>query len=388
MVSYNHLIPIDDMLKWRRHLHMYPELSHKEYETTRYIINTLKEFGGNLEISQPTPTSVTALLRGAKPGKTIALRADIDALPVKEETGLEFSSKNADVMHACGHDAHISMLLGAAKILTQMKDSLVGNVRFIFQHAEEVPPGGAPEMIEQGVLDDVDMIFAMHIWPYIPVGTVATRKGIFFASSDFFELTIQGKGSHASTPHLSIDPITIGSELINNLNNIVSRIINPFDPVVISFGEFSAGKTANVIPDTARIQASIRATTQEMRIHMKKTIEAIIEHVCEMYGAKYYLNYVLGIAPIINPDKETDYVIAAAEKVAKHVNPNALPMMSSEDFSAYLEHRPGCYYLIGAGTQEDGVEYMNHHPKFCIREEAMPYGCKMHVQIVLDRIGM
>ncbi|MBO0468065.1 amidohydrolase [Enterococcus plantarum] len=387
MTNIQEQMPQADMIKWRRHLHRHPELSFHEVETAKYIQKVLADFP-NLEVTSLTENSVIATLKGSKPGKTIALRADIDALPIMEEADVDFPSENPGVMHACGHDTHTAMLLGAIKVLSGMQDKIAGTVKFIFQPAEEEPPGGAKLLVEAGVMDDVDMVFGLHIAPNIPVGMVGTRKGAASAASDVFTLKIQGKGSHGSTPDLSVDPIMIGVEIINNLNNIVSRNISPFDNAVISIGEFNAGKTANVIPDTAQIQGTVRTNNKEVRQFIKTRIEGIIEGICKMYGASYDLDYLLGYSEVNNDSDATDIVLAAAEKVVgKERIFEAPKMMGGEDFSAYTDVKPGSFFILGGGTAAEGCGYMNHHPKFKIMEECFPVGSGMHAQLILDILG-
>ncbi|ALR99957.1 peptidase M20 [Enterococcus silesiacus] len=387
MTTIQEQMPQADMVKWRRYLHRHPELSFHEVETAKYIQKVLADFP-NLEVSSLTENSVIAILKGNKPGKTIALRADIDALPIMEEADVDFPSKNPGVMHACGHDTHTAMLLGAAKVLSGMQDKIAGTVKFIFQPAEEEPPGGAKLLVEAGIMDDVDMVFGLHIAPNIPVGMVGTRKGAASAASDVFTLKIQGKGSHGSTPDLSVDPIMIGVEIINNLNNIVSRNISPFDNAVISIGEFNAGKTANVIPDTAKIQGTVRTNNKEVRQFIQKRIEGIIDGICKMYDAAYDLNYLLGYSEVNNDSEATDIVRAVAEKVVGQERMFEAPkMMGGEDFSAYTDVRPGSFFILGGGTAAEGCGYMNHHPKFKIMEECFPVGSGMHAQLILDILG-
>lgn len=387
MTTIQEQMPQTDMIKWRRHLHRYPELSFHEVETAKYIQKVLAEFS-NLQVSSLTENSVIAILKGNKPGKTIALRADIDALPIMEEADVPFQSENPGVMHACGHDTHTAMLLGAVKVLSTMQDKIAGTVKFIFQPAEEVPPGGAKLLVEAGVMEDVDMVFGLHIAPNIPVGMIGTRKGAVSAASDVFTLKIKGRGSHGSTPDLSIDPIMIGVEIINNLNNIVSRNISPFDNAVISIGEFNAGKTANVIPDTAQIKGTVRTNDKEVRLFIKKRIEDIIDGICKMYDASYELDYLFGYSEVNNDSRATDIVIAAAEKVVgKNEMFEAPKMMGGEDFSAYTDVRPGSFFILGGGTAAQECGYMNHHPKFKIMEDCFPVGAGMHVQLILDILG-
>ncbi|MBU5307535.1 amidohydrolase [Clostridioides mangenotii] len=381
------LVQKDKMVEWRRHIHSHPELSFHEVETAKYIKSILETYP-NLEISSLTETSVIAVLKGSKPGKTIAFRADIDALPVHEETDIDSRSKIEGVMHACGHDTHTAMLLGAVDTLSKLQDEIEGQVKFIFQPAEEKPPGGAKFLVEAGVLDDVDMIFGLHVMPNIPVGMISVSEGSITASSDSVTIVVKGKGSHSSSPELSIDPILIGVEIINNINHIVSRNVSPFDNLVISAGEFNSGKTANVIPNTARIQLSIRSKKPEIRMYAKKRIEEIVNGVCSMYSADYDLDYLLGYSSVKNDSAATDFVFRAGERIVGKDNIIAIPKsMSSDDFSAYTEVKPGSYYILGAGTKEEGCGYMIHSPKFKFNEDALQIGAAMHVQIVLEVLG-
>lgn len=387
MINLQEIVPQTEMVEWRRHLHRFPEVSFKEVETAKYIRNVLSTFP-NLEVTSLTANSVIAILKGKKPGKTIALRADIDALPITEESDVEFKSENPGVMHACGHDTHTAMLLGAVKTLTNMQDKIAGTVKFIFQPAEEEPPGGAKLLVEAGVMADVDMVFGLHIFPSLPTGTIGTRVGALTASSDIFTLQIQGKGSHGSTPELAVDPILVGVEIISNLNNIVSRNIGAFSNAVLSIGEFNSGATANVIPDTARIQGTVRTNDKHIRLLMKKRIEDTIAGICEIYGATYELDYILGYSQVMNDSEATAIVKQAAERVVGVEKMFETPqMMGGEDFSAYTDVKPGSFFILGGGTAEEGCGYMNHHPKFKIIEDCLKVGAAMHTQIVLDLLG-
>lgn len=378
------LIPVTDIIKWRRHLHEHPELSFHEVETAKYIYDVLSGFE-HLTLSTPTENSVIAVLKGAKEGETIALRADIDALPILEEADVDFPSQNPGVMHACGHDTHTAMLLGAAKVLTGMHADIAGTVKFIFQPAEEVPPGGAKAIVEAGVLDDVDKVFGIHIFPTIPCGAIGMRIGAASAASDVFELKIQGRGSHGSMPELSVDPILVGAEIITNLNHIVSRNVAALDSAVISIGEFTSGNSANVIPDTARLQGTVRTNSKETRLYVKKRIEEMIEHITKMYGATYDLNYTMGYSAVMNDPGTTELVHEAALKVVGEKGIFEAPaMMGGEDFSAYTDVVKGTFFILGAGEAKDGYGFMNHHPKFKIDEAALPVGTMMEVQLILD----
>lgn len=248
----------EQLVAWRRHLHRHPELSFQEENTARFVTDTLASFGG-LELSHPTPTSVVARLTGAKPGKILALRADMDALPILEENEFEFASGKPGVMHACGHDGHTAMLLAAARLLTERRDKLHGEIRFIFQHAEELPPGGAIELVEAGVMDGVDWVFGEHLASQLPVGQIGIAYGDMAASPDNFTIFIKGYGGHAGFPHRAVDTIAVGAQIVANVQHIVSRYTNPLDRLVVSVTQFTAGASHNVIPDTAILKGTVRS---------------------------------------------------------------------------------------------------------------------------------
>lgn len=377
-------MPQEKMVKWRRHLHKHPELSFHEYETARYIEEILKSYS-ELTIQKLTETSVVAVLKGAKPGKTIALRADIDALPITEEADVEFKSENPGVMHACGHDTHTAMLLGAVDTLVKMQDDLSGTVKFIFQHAEELPPGGAVELVRAGVMDDVDMVFGLHIFPMIPTGMIGISPGAFSSASDIATLLIKGKGAHGSMPDLAVDPILIGSEIVINLNHIISRNVSPLANSVISVGAFHSGTVANIIPDTAQLELTIRNNDPKVHEFMKNRMEEVIAGVCKMYGAEYEFDYTYGYDAVINDEKAVELVKEAALKTVGEENFFLMsPMMGGEDFSAYTQIRPGAFFVLGGGSADDGYRYINHHPKFKIDEDCFSSGAAMHVQLILD----
>lgn len=377
----------EHIIGWRRHLHQHPEVSFKEVETAKYVSEILASFGV-YELMHPTPTSVIATLKGATPGKVIALRADMDALPIHEEADVDFKSLNDGVMHACGHDAHTAMLLGAAEALAQMKDELSGTVKLIFQHAEELLPGGAREIVAAGVLDDVDLVFGLHVFPMMKTGSVGYLTGPLTAASDTFTLKIQGRGAHGSMPDLSIDPINIGVEIINSINHIISREISPFDTAVISMGKFNSGNAANVIPDTAELMGTVRTLNPDTRVFIKERIYDTIANICNIYKATFDLDYKLGYDPVINDDVATSYVIEAAKKLLpSDAIFEGKTMMGGEDFSAYTNVKPGSFFMLGVGLAEDGYGYINHHPKFKIDEAALIVGAEMFVQLIVDLLG-
>jgi amidohydrolase len=367
----------DEVIEWRRFLHKYPELSFQEEKTAQFVYETLQTFG-DLEISCPTNTSIMARLIGQQPGKVIALRADMDALPIEEENDFDFVSQNSGVMHACGHDGHTAMLLGAAKILTRLKDQIKGEVRFLFQHAEELPPGGAKEMVKAGVLEGVDMIIGCHLMSTLPLGKIGLSYGPMMAGADTFQITVVGKGGHASQPELTIDPIAIGTQVVTNLQHIVSRNLDAQETLVISVTQFHAGSAINVIPSRVSIGGSVRSFNLELREKIPTFIERIVKGITEAHGATYEFDYQFGYAPTINDEEITRLMDETiCELFSEESREIIKPIMGSEDFSAYQKVVPGTFIQIGAGNEEKGIIYPHHHPKFTFDEQALQYGVKL-----------
>lgn len=372
-----------DVLKWRRHLHEHPELSFKEVETSQFIYDTLSQFE-NLSLSRPTKTSVIAKLKGAKPGQVLAMRADIDALPIREETGLSFASKNEGIMHACGHDGHTAMLLGAAKVLNELQAEISGEIIFIFQHAEEVPPGGAQEMVKAGVMENVDKVIGMHLWSTIPVGKIGVTPGAATAASDLFDLTIHGKAGHASSPETSTDALAIGAQIVNGIHHIVSRSISPLESGVLSVTRFRSGDAYNVIPDTATIGGSVRALSQEVREKLRSRIEEVANGIAAAHGATVTYEYDYGYDPVINDEQVTNELVTMLENIfSKEQVAFIPPMLGGEDFSAFSNEAPGCYVRVGAQNLAKGIGYPHHHPSFDIDEEALKIGLTIFVYAAL-----
>ena len=377
-----------DVIGWRRHLHMHPEISFQEEKTAQFVYETLQSFG-NLEISRPTKTSVVARLFGGQPGKVLGLRADMDALAIHEENNFEFASKVPGVMHACGHDAHTAMLLGTAKILTSMKELIKGEVRFVFQHAEEIHPGGAQEMVKAGVLDGVDCMVGVHLISTIPVGKIVLNYGPVTANSDRFDITIKGKGGHASQPENAIDPLVIGAQVVTNLQQIVARNANPQDKLVLSVTNFQAGLGAyNVIPDSVKLSGSVRSFGEEVRELTVRSMERIVKGITEAHGATYELDYRYGYGSVINEENVTKLV---EETILEQWDENPLlempALMGGEDFSAFSNEVPSCFVLIGAGNEEKGITYPHHHPRFTVDEDSFKDGVKLFVHTVQKILG-
>ncbi|PTM59051.1 M20 family metallopeptidase [Desmospora activa] len=374
----------EEVIQWRRFLHQNPELSFEEENTSQFVFDTLQSIDG-LVLERPTKTSVVARLIGTQPGKVLAMRADMDALPIQEENRCEYTSKKAGVMHACGHDAHTAMLLGAAKILSQWKDQLKGEIRFIFQHAEELHPGGAQEMVKAGVIDGVDQIIGIHLMSTIPIGQISVRTGPVTANSDRFDITIQGKGGHASQPEESIDPIAIASQVIGNLQHIVSRNVNPLEQLVITITQFHGGSAYNIIPDTVELAGTVRSFQPEVRQQATTLIDQIVKGVTAAHGASYQFDYRRGYSSVVNNPEVAKLM---EETVVKTFGEEWLadlpPAMGGEDFSAFAEKVPACFVFVGAGNEEKGIIYPHHHPRFDIDEDALEHGVKLFVQAAIN----
>ncbi len=376
----------NEVIEWRRYLHHNPELSFEEERTSQFVYNTLESFGG-LELSRPTKTSVLARLRGAHPGPVLAIRADMDALPIQEENTFGFVSQTPGKMHACGHDGHTAMLLGTAKILTGFKEKIHGEVRFIFQHAEELFPGGAQEMVDAGVMDGVSSVIGIHLWSLLEVGKIAVRSGPFMAAPDTFFITIRGKGGHAAMPHVTVDPVVIAAQVVTNLQHIVSRNIDPLDPVVLSVTQFHAGTAHNVIPETVELNGTVRSFKPELRTEVPRLMEQIVKGITEAHGASYEFRYEKGYRPVINDETVTEKIRnVLVEVFGEDIVVEGHQQMGGEDFSAFQQAAPGTFFYVGAGNAQKGIVYPHHHPKFTVDEDSFPYGVKAFVGIVLKTL--
>ncbi|MDI2587980.1 M20 family metallopeptidase [Psychrobacillus sp. NEAU-3TGS] len=377
----------DEVIAWRRYLHTHPELSFQEEKTAQFIYETLQSFD-NLEVLRPTKTSVMARLIGKRPGKVIAIRADIDALPIQEETSLSFSSQNPGVMHACGHDGHTAILLGTAKLLSTLQDQLKGEVRFLFQHAEELAPGGAEEMVRAGVMDGVDMVIGAHLWSPLETGKIGVAAGPVMASPDTFTISITGQGGHAGLPHQTVDAIAVGAQVVSNLQHIVSRNVDPLDTLVLSITKFAGGTAMNIITGSVEIAGTVRLFNMELRPVVVDLMERVVKGITEAHGATYQFEYMEGPSPVINDNeitrliKETVCELYGEEALVK-VKPN----MGAEDFSAFLRKAPGTYFFIGSGNKEKGTDYPHHHPRFDLDEDAFSKGMNMFVHATLELLG-
>lgn len=367
----------EEIISIRRHLHKHPELSFEEVETPKYIAEFHEKLGHEVKTGVGG-NGVLAYLKGNHDGPTVALRADFDALPIHEETALEFQSVNDGVMHACGHDGHTATLLGVAKALNKHKEELHGNVMFIHQHAEELPPGGAKPMIEDGALEGVDVIFGTHLQAQMPLYEINYRTDELQASSDSFEITILGKGGHGAMPQDTKDSILIASQLVDNFQQIVSRRVNPLQSAVLSVCSFEAIGPYNVIANTAKIKGTVRTLNEDTRALMEQEMKRVIEGTCHLSGADFEFKYERGYPVLINHKAETEFVMNVAETIpeVKEIKETE-PIMGGEDYSYYLQEVKGTYFFTGA--QPEGIEdpYPHHHPKFDIDEKALIIAAKI-----------
>ncbi len=360
-----------DIITYRRDLHKIPELGFQERQTHDYLVRTLKQMG--LDPVELAGTGVMADIAGTRPGKTIAVRADIDGLPLDEETGLEFSSEHPGVMHACGHDGHMAIALGLAQRLSASRD-FPGTVRVFFQPAEEKPPGGAPAMIAAGCLDGVDEVLGLHVWANDPVGTVGIRPGALMANADEFTIRVTGKGGHGSEPADTKDAVLIASQIVVNLQTIVSRRLNAFDAAVVSCGTIRSGVTFNIIAETAEITGTVRTLSAAVQQKIVREIGHIAETTAAMYDARAVLEYVYGYPAVINHAASVARLEQAFQGVVEIVHPD--PAMGGEDFAYYLQERPGAFFFLGC--QPDDAETFPHHsPHFLLNEKALPLGVEV-----------
>ncbi|WP_275119763.1 M20 family metallopeptidase [Alkalihalobacterium chitinilyticum] len=372
-----------EMVKLRRYLHENPELSFEEVKTPIMIAEYLEELG--IEVKRGVGgRGVVGMIRGGKPGKTIAIRADFDALPIAEETDVPYKSKVPGVMHACGHDAHTATLLGIAKVLSENRAELSGNVVLIHQFAEELSPGGAKPMIDDGCLDGVDAIFGTHIWSTMPVGEVSYCSGPVMAASDAFDIEIIGKGGHGAAPHETIDSIVVASQFVTSIQQIVSRNMDPLKSAVISVGSFHAGNAFNVIADKVKLNGTVRTFDPAVQDEIIEKLERHLKGVCEASGATYTFEYRKGYPAVVNHEAETNHLAEVAKTIVGEENVNKMdPMMGGEDFAYYLQEVPGTFFFTGAGNEAEGIVYPHHHPKFNLDEKSMLIAAKVLTKAVI-----
>jgi amidohydrolase len=375
---------LEDVIALRRDFHMHPELGFEELRTSRIVADRLKALGYEVRTGVGQ-TGVVGILRTAKPGLTILLRADMDGLPVHEESGVGFASQERGKMHACGHDGHMAILLGAAQMIMKRRDLLVGTIVLCFQPAEE-GKGGAKAMIEAGVLEDphVDKVYGLHLASLHPVGVVAVRPGPVMASSDSIEITIRGRGGHGAAPHQTVDPILTAAQFITSVQSVVSRNVDPIQPAVVTIGSLHGGTIHNVIPDDVSMLGTVRAFDPAVRDQMKPRIEALLKGCCESAGAAYDYEYLWRYPVTVNNAAEAAYVAdLAARTLGSARSVEFERTMGAEDFSFMLEQRPGCFFFVGAQSGP-ATAVAHHNAKFAIDERCLETGVQMMTALALD----
>jgi hippurate hydrolase len=372
----------DEIAGWRRDLHENPELLFDVHRTAGVVADKLKAFGCDEVVTGIGRTGVVAVIKGKRgaSGKVVGIRADMDALPIEEDTGLPYTSKVPGKMHACGHDGHTAMLLGAAKYLSETRN-FDGTAIMIFQPAEE-GGGGGDVMVKEGLMErfGVQEVYGLHNMPGIPVGQFAIRPGPLMAAADRFDIVIEGKGGHAARPHECVDTLLVACQVVNALQSIAARNVDPLESVVVSVCALSAGEAYNVIPQTAHLKGTVRTLTEPVRDLAEKRIKAIVEATCAAYGATAKVDYRRGYPVTVNHPEQTDFIAKVAAEVGageRAVDTTIVPLMGSEDFSFMLESRPGAYIFMGNGDTASV-----HHPKYNFNDEAIPYGVSLWAKVI------
>lgn len=380
----------EELIELRRDFHMHPELGYKEHRTSKIVYDYLLDLG--MEVSMMTKTGVVGLLRGGKEGKTVMLRADLDALPQEEKTGLPYQSVNKGIMHACGHDGHTAMLLVAAKILSKHKDEIYGNVKFVFQPNEE--DAGALNMINEGVLENpkVDAAFGIHLWTPIESGKIGLSAGPVMAAMEEFELNIFGKGGHTSAPHTAVDTLLAACAVVQGLQSIQTREIDPLLPLTIMVGKINGGTGRNIIADKVNIGGTIRflfKDDQRDKVILLEKIERLVKGICYASGVQYDLKFYTSNPAVMNDKNMVEYVKQSVKETYGDDN-NIVPYLclAGEDFAEFTQRVPSAFYFIGAGNKEKGTDYPHHHPMFNIDEDALKFGVEMHVRSVLNFLAV
>lgn len=372
------------LVEWRRRFHQYPELGFRETLTAAFVSEQLQKWGIEHQ-TEVAKTGIVATIDSGKPGPVLAIRADLDALPIQEENDIPYKSQHDGIMHACGHDGHTAIALGTAYYLAHHRQDFRGIVKIIFQPAEE-GPGGAKPMIEAGVLKnpDVDALIGLHLWNNLPAGTVGVRSGALMAAVEKFQCTIFGKGGHGAIPHQTIDSIVVASQIVLALQTIVARNIDPLESAVVTVGSLQAGKTDNVIADSAKMLGTVRYYNPIYQGFFGQRIEQIIAGICQSHGANYQLNYASLYPPVINDQQMAELVRSVAETVVETpagVIPNC-QTMAAEDISYFLQAVPGCYFFLGSANAEKNLAYPHHHPCFNFDETVLGMGVEMFVRCV------
>jgi amidohydrolase len=375
----------DALVADRRHLHRHPELSFAEHATADWVVRRLREVGVP-EVRRVADTGVLAVLRGERPGPVVALRADLDALPVPDEKTVPYRSTVPGVSHACGHDGHVAMLIGVAAVLAGNPDLVRGEVRLLFQPAEEKPPGGARALLDAGVLRGVDAIYGAHLWSELPAGQVGVHTGPTMAAGDGFTVRIDGRGGHAGLPHQSVDALVVAAKAVLDLQLLVSRYVDPLHAAVVNIGKLTAGTRFNVIADRADFEGTVRTFDDGVRTMVRERFAELLEACCAGTGARHELSYRAGYPALVNHAAGADVVRAAVRELPGVRLVEMRPTMAGEDFSYYLRELPGAFYFVGAAPAS-GELYPNHHPRFDIDEDALAVGVRVMLATYLRHLA-
>jgi len=368
------------LVAWRRDFHRHPEIAFEENRTSSVIREFMEGIG--ITVQSFAKTGLRGVLEGQPGGKTVALRADMDALPLKEEGDKEYISQNPDAAHACAHDGHMAVMMGVAQLLSQRKDQFKGKIVFLFQPSEERIPGGAKKMIEEGAFKGVDAVFGLHFWQPLPTGKIGAVKGAMMAQPDQFSIRVTGRGGHGSMPHTTVDPILVASHLVVNTQSIVSRNVDPLKPVVVSFGTIKGGTIDNIIPNQVELTGTVRTFDPTIQVLAEKRLREITDATCQAFGASAEVEYEKGYPPLVNDESMVDFVLEMAQKVlGKESVVEIDPVMGGEDFAYYLQKAPGAFLFFGMG---DGMEYPHHHPAFDMDEKALPQATLLMTSLALE----
>jgi amidohydrolase len=379
----------DWLIETRRTIHMNPELGFEEVETSKLVAGYLEKFGLRVKTGM-AKTGVIGLLKGDKPGKTVAIRADMDALPMEEANQVPYRSKVKGKMHACGHDAHVTILLGVARLFSSMGNQVRGNIKWVFQPAEE-GGGGGRVLTEEGVLENpkVDAIFGAHLFPDLKIGKVGIHEREGLAATDRFVIKMIGRGAHGAYPHLSKDPILAAGHLITQVHSIVSRSINPLDSAVITIGKVSGGTAFNIIPDETEILGTVRSLNQKVREELKSRMEQVTQGVAKSFGVDFHFDFQYGYPALVNdPEMSRLVAVACGKGIGKENVEFIRPSMGGEDFSYYLEKVPGSFFRLGCRNEEKGIVNPFHSSRFDIDEDVLPFGVEMFARIIDEYLGL
>lgn len=370
------------MVEWRRYLHRHPEVSFQEEKTAAFVADRLEEMGYEVRRGLGGH-GVMAVLKGGLPGKTVVLRADMDALPIQDEKDCEYKSTVPGAMHACGHDGHTAILLAAAACFKDNREQVRGEIRFMFQPAEEFCPGGALGMIRDGAIDGADVIYGLHLWTPLQTGTAASASGPVMAATDEFFIDMIGRGGHGGMPHVTADAIVAGAALVTQMQSIVSRSVDPLQPAVVTVGSIQGGTAQNVIADRCRITGTVRTFDEETRELIRARIETMAKTTAQAYGTEVSIDYRSGYPAVVNDEAEAGRFFRTAPQIFGEESVLVAPkIMPAEDFAYYLQRIPGCFMFVGAGNAAKDAVYPHHHPKFDFDEDAMLHGLQLMVGMV------